>query len=123
MLRGLTGTAFDGRPGQASGKTHFATLNCSDLPSPDHCRSLEVEESDVRKAIMSFPAGSAGGPDGLCPQHLRELISCRESGQDIVTDLAAFVIMVLAGQCSKSVAPVFYGGRMLALFSATIPPP
>ena len=36
-----------------------ATLCCSDLPSPDRCQPLEEDESDVRKAIMSFPAGSA----------------------------------------------------------------
>ena len=76
---------------------------------------MEVAESDVRKAIMSFPAGSAGGPDGLRPQHLKELMSCREFGQDILTDLTAFVNMVLAGRCPKTIVPVFFGGRMLAL--------
>jgi len=92
-----------------------ATLCSTDLPSPDRCQPLEVEESDVQKAIMSFPAGSAGGPDGLRPQHLKEVISCRESGQEILTDLTAFINLVLAGRCPKSVAPVFFGGRMLAL--------
>ena len=76
---------------------------------------MEVDDSDIRKAIMSFPAGSVGGSDGLRPQHLKELISCRESGQDILTDLTAFVNMVLAGRYPKSVTPVFFGGRMLAL--------
>ena len=92
-----------------------ATLSCSDLPSPDGCQPLEVEESEVRKAILSFPAGSAGGHDGLRPQHLKELVLCRESGQELLTDLTAFVNMVLAGRCPKTVAPVFFGGRMLAL--------
>lgn len=30
-----------------------------------------VTEEDVRRA---FPSGSAGGPDGLRPQHLKDLI-------------------------------------------------
>ena len=64
-----------------------ATLQCSDLPSSDRCQPLEVDESVVLKPIMSFPAGSAGGPDGLRPHNLKELISWRESGQDILTDL------------------------------------
>ena len=80
-----------------------ATLSCSDLPSPDGCQPLEVEESEVRKAILSFPAGSAGGHDGLRPQHLKELVLCRESGQELLTDLTAFVNMVLAGRCPKTV--------------------
>ena len=43
---------------------------------------LSVVESDARKAVMSFQAGSSGGPDGLRPQHLKDLIQCRESGSD-----------------------------------------
>ena len=34
-----------------------------------------ISTDDVRKAILSFPAGSAGGPDGLSPVHLKSLIS------------------------------------------------
>ena len=35
--------------------------------------SLTVAEEDVRRAIASFPNGSAGGPDGLRLQHLKDL--------------------------------------------------
>lgn len=35
---------------------------------------LQVTSSIVRKAIFTFPSGSAAGPDGLCPQHLKDLI-------------------------------------------------
>jgi len=38
-----------------------ATLRCSELLSPHRCQPLQVDESVVRKAIMSFPACSAGG--------------------------------------------------------------
>ena len=96
-------------------KHPHATLCCSDLPSPDGCQPLEVEESEVRKAILSFTAVSAGGHDGLRPQHLKELVLCRESCQELLTDLTAFVNMLLAGRCPKTVAPVFFGGRLLAL--------
>jgi len=92
-----------------------ATLCCSDLPSPDGCQSLQVEESEVQKAILLFPAGCAGGHDGLRPQHLKELVLCRESGQELLTDLMAFDNMLLAGRYPKTVAPVFFGGRLLAL--------
>ena len=55
---------------------------------------------------MSFPAGSAGGPDSFRPQHLKQLISCRKSSQDILTDLTAFANTVLAERCPKSVVAV-----------------
>lgn len=69
----------------------------------------------MRQAVLSFPAGSSGGPDGLRPQHLKELVLCRESGSDFLGDLTAFVNMVLAGSCPKEIAPYFFGGRLLAL--------
>ena len=35
---------------------------------------LQVLPDMVRKAIQSFPNGSAAGPDGLRPQHLKDLV-------------------------------------------------
>ena len=47
------------------------------LPDPsDGFVVLAVaKEQDVRKAIMSYRAGASGGPDGLCPGHLRLLVA------------------------------------------------
>lgn len=92
-----------------------ATVKVEDLPPSSQVQSLSVDESDVRRAVLSFPAGSAGGPDGLRPQHIRDLLLCREAGSDFLTALTAFVNMVLAGRCPSDVAPVFFGGRLLAL--------
>ena len=33
-----------------------------------------LTEKEVVTAIRSFPCGSAGGPDGLRPQHLKHLM-------------------------------------------------
>jgi len=37
----------------------------TDLPAPQPQHCLSMDESEVRKAVLLFPAGSAGGPDGL----------------------------------------------------------
>ena len=37
--------------------------------------STPVSEEVVAKAILFFPNGLAGGPDGLRPQHLKDLTS------------------------------------------------
>ena len=49
--------------------------------------SLSVDEAEVLQAVRSFPAGSSGGPDGFRPQHLLDLVSCRESGANLLTSL------------------------------------
>ena len=50
---------------------HPATPPCR-LPSadPSGVPAVQVTEEDVMKAVRTFPAGSAEGPDGLRPQHL-----------------------------------------------------
>lgn len=87
----------------------------TDLPAPQPQQCLSMDESEVRKAVLSFPAGSAGGPDGLRPQHIRDLLMCREAGPEFLSALTAFVNLVLAGRCPLDVSPVFFGGRLLAL--------
>ena len=87
----------------------------TDLPTPQPQQFVSVDESEVRQAVLSFPAGSAAGPDGLHPQHIRDLLMCREAGPEFLGALTAFVNTVLAGRCPSDAAPVFFGGRLLAL--------
>ena len=96
-----------------------ASSNLSDLPAPRPDNCLSVDEAEVRQAILSFPAGSAGGPDGLRPQHIRDLLLCQEAGTDFLSALTDFVNVVFAGRCPVDVAPIFFGGRLLALNKKT----
>ena len=47
-----------------------ANPNRGPIASPNDFASLKISEADVKTAISSFPAGSAGGPDGLRPNHM-----------------------------------------------------
>jgi len=40
---------------------------------------------------------------------------CREAGADFLSALTDFTNLVLAGRCPEAVAPVLFGGRLLAL--------
>jgi len=44
---------------------------------------------------------------------------CREAGADFLSALTDFTNLVLAGRCPEAVAPVFFGGRLLALNKKT----
>ena len=85
------------------------------IPGPDGASPLVTSEDAVRSAILSFPAGSAGGPDGLSPLHLKVMLGCKVGGPDLLAALTGFVNMTLAGRCSGEVARVFFGGRLMAL--------
>ena len=36
---------------------------------------LQVSTKEIRKAFKTFPLGSTGCPDGLTPQHLKDLLA------------------------------------------------
>ena len=96
-----------------------ASSNLSDLAAARSEQCVSVDESEVRRAILSFPAGSAGGPDGLRPQHIRDMLMCRDTESEFLSALTAFVNLVLAGRCPSDAAAVFFGGRLLALKKKT----
>ena len=60
--------------------------------------STSISEGVVAHAINSFPNGSAGGPDGLRPQHLKDMINTSVNATPLLTILAAFVTMILKGK-------------------------
>jgi hypothetical protein len=77
--------------------------------------ALQVTENEVVKAVLSFPAGSSGGPDGFRPQHLVELIKCPVSGSELLTALTSLVNCLLRGNCPDSVVAVLFGATLIAL--------
>ena len=74
-----------------------------------------VTEEEVIRAIHSFPKGSAGGPDGLRPQHLKDILSDRDSRKVLLPALVSFVQLVLEGTTPSSVRPFFFKANLRAL--------
>ena len=76
----------------------------------------EIPEPVVRYAIRSFPCWSAGGPDGLRPQHIKDMIgfTSGESGVNLLQSLSSFVGFVLCGEVLASVRPCFFGANSVA---------
>ena len=69
----------------------------------------------MRKAALSFPGGSTGGPDAMRPQHLKDLIEFGDSSIEILSALTTFINMVISGRCPLTVIPDLVGGRLIAL--------
>ena len=70
-------------------------------------------------AIRTFPPGSAGGPDGIRPQHIVDMVCCRVNGPALLIAITAFVNMLLDGKCSPAVTPILFGGTLMALEKKT----
>ena len=78
---------------------------------------LTLSVADITEAIKSFPAGSAGGLDGLRPQHLKDMTSPYTgiAGERLVAILTEFANLCLAGRVPPAIRPVFYGATLCAL--------
>ena len=64
-----------------------------DLPPTN--QSFSISEKEIALSIRSFPNSSAGGPDGLGPQHLKDLIGPLNGNgsSSLLASLSAFSIM------------------------------
>ncbi|KAL0860075.1 hypothetical protein ABMA27_010390 [Loxostege sticticalis] len=70
---------------------HPLSTSNSQLPDPPDPSQpvLQTSPEALTSAINSFSSGSAGGMDGLTPQHLKDLVSvsCGEAGTALLKDL------------------------------------
>ena len=83
-------------------------------PAPDDLTApLLASVDQVRGAIKSFPSGSSGGPDGLRPQHLKDMTE-KQVGGSLLASLTNFVNLILAGKVPVWVRPHLFGASLLA---------
>ena len=67
-------------------------------------------------AIKSFPCSSAGGPDRMRLQHLKDTLSHYKGElSPFLTSLTAFCQLVLEGRVPVVVRPLFFGATLTAL--------
>ena len=70
----------------------------------------------MAQAIRSFLNGSAGGPDGLRPQHLKDMTnSSNTEASSLLTALASFSTLVLEGKTPPAIHPFLFGATLTAL--------
>jgi hypothetical protein len=94
----------------------FEPRNPPEPPSNED--NVIVSKLQVEAAIHSFKSGAAGGPDGLTPQHLKDLTS-KELGQAAITLLETITNLlnqiIIPGRIPEEVCKVFYGASLMAL--------
>ena len=95
---------------------HRHPFSSNPPPLGHHNSFSEVSPSQFRIAIQSFPSGSAGGPDGLRSQHLRNLdFSCSGLGSSLILDsITRFVNFPLSGEILKDARPYPFGASRVA---------
>ena len=75
---------------------------------------LDFDTRAILGAVFSFPHGSAGGPDGLSPQHLKDLVRIDGDSSQLTKALTAFVNLLSNGAVPEAIRPLFFGARLTA---------
>ena len=70
-----------------------------------------------KEVVTAIRCGSAGGPDGLRPQHLKDLTSesAERGSRELIRALSSFIFHILEGNIPVSVQPFFFGATLIAL--------
>ena len=76
---------------------------------------LKVLPDAVRRAIQSFPNGSAAGPDGLRPQHLKDLVIGDADCNPLLVAVVDLVNLLLEGKTPLPVRGALFGATLLAI--------
>ena len=76
-----------------------------------------LSEAAIKKGVRSFPNGSAPGPSGLRPSHVREAVDCPspDRANNMLSSLTKFVNHLAAGQAPPSILPHLCGATLLAI--------
>ena len=86
-------------------------------PPKESTSSSLISEEEVVQAIRSFPNDSAGGPEGLRPQHLKDLVSAtaEKPGKELLSALTSFINLVVSGKTPHETRSTFFGASLIAL--------
>jgi hypothetical protein len=76
--------------------------------------TVAADAQNVQKAVSSFPAGSSGGPDGLTPQHLKDLFRLDGCSGPLAISLTALSNAVLQGFIPERIKSLLFSARLIA---------
>ena len=79
--------------------------------------SVSISAEAVERAIFSFPIGSVGGPDGLSPQHFKDLIglSANEGDEILLKAITPLESLILKGKTPNQTCPYFFEATLVVL--------
>lgn len=92
------------------------SLRLPNAPDPSD-QHVVTSRDEVFAAVMSFKSGSAGGLDGLSPQHIKDLISgaTGDVGRSLLEDITQLANIMLEGAVCPDILDVLYGANLCAL--------
>ena len=94
----------------------FAALN------PEQLDSFFVTDFDLYKAIMSFPNGSAAGPDKIILQIFKDIVSksIDSAGLNFLKSLTKLMNLIGDDKIPETITPFFFGAKLIVLIKIDV---
>jgi hypothetical protein len=91
------------------------------LPPQPGPRPMQFSSEQVKKAISSFPQGTAPGPSRLRASHLKEAIGMRsqEQNDSTLSAITRVVNLLANGSCPPAVVPFLCGATLIPINKKT----
>ena len=97
-------------------ETHPDSTIAPDPEDENSC--FKTNKETLLKALRSFKTGVSGGPDGLTPQHLKDMCedSLGEPATKLVDTLVDFMnLIIYPGKVPWEICHIFFGANLIAL--------
>ena len=72
-------------------------------------------KSRLQRSVQLFPSSSAAGPDGLRPQHLKDLLVGAPNNSQLLVAVTYLTNLLLEGKTPSSVRSSLFGASLLAI--------
>lgn len=90
-------------------------VDTASLPAVHPAAAPQLDAAAVEKEVRAFPRGSAPGPSGLRPQHLKDALHSTAHRDEVLHQLLALVNLLAKGLAPPSVAEHLAGAWLVAL--------
>ena len=99
---------------------HPSSPDDLNLPAPPENSQMTPKvatKKEITSAVNSFPSGSAAGPDGIRPMHLKNLLGrdTGAAGEALKETLTSFINLILRGEVPEFARACFFGASLCAL--------
>lgn len=90
-------------------------VDLATLPATHAAAALQVDAAAVAKEVRAFAQGSAAGPSGLRPEHLKNALNTSAHRDEVAEQLQNLVNLLAKGHAPAAVAEYFAGASLVAL--------
>ena len=87
-------------------------VDATSLPAVNAAAVPQIDAASLEREVKAFPRGSAPGPSGLRPQHLKDALQTAAHRDEVLQQLLGLANLFAKGQAPAGVADYLAGASL-----------